>query len=61
LETLGNDVDFDSEESDAVKAKPQSKGHDARFDTVVIMERKDCDSTSGLTGVFSSLLALESY
>jgi hypothetical protein len=39
LDSLGNDVNFDHEETDTVKAKP------ARFDTVVVMDSSDCEST----------------
>ena len=49
LETLGNDVDLENEEADSVKAKPKSKGIEARFDTIVVMEKNDCQST-GLIG-----------
>jgi hypothetical protein len=49
LDSLGNDVDFDQEEADTVKAKPSMNGKPARFDTVVVMNTPDCEST-GLEG-----------
>ena len=49
LDSLGNDVDFDHEETDTVKAKPAIAGKPARFDTVVVMDSSDCEST-GLKG-----------
>jgi hypothetical protein len=50
LESLGNDVDFDQlEEADFVKAQPPISHKAGRFDTVVVMDDPDCEST-GLTG-----------
>jgi hypothetical protein len=50
LESLGNDVDFDQlEEADFVKAQPPVSHKAGRFDTVVVMDDPDCEST-GLTG-----------
>ncbi|KAG1837054.1 hypothetical protein DFJ58DRAFT_734596 [Suillus subalutaceus] len=49
LDSLGNDNDFDQEETDTVKAKPSLGGKPARFDTVVVMDTSDCETT-GLKG-----------
>ncbi|KAG0698801.1 hypothetical protein DFH29DRAFT_785561, partial [Suillus ampliporus] len=49
LDSLGNDVDFDYEESDTVKAKPPMGGKAGHFDTVVVMDGSNCEST-GLQG-----------
>ncbi|KIK34128.1 hypothetical protein CY34DRAFT_98527 [Suillus luteus UH-Slu-Lm8-n1] len=49
LDSLGNDVDFDYEELDTVKAKPPMGGKAGRFDTVVVMDGSNCEST-GLQG-----------
>lgn len=51
LDSLGNDNDFDHEETDSVKAKPSMGGKPGRFDTVVIMHTSDCETT-GLKGEF---------
>ncbi|KAG1737845.1 uncharacterized protein EDB91DRAFT_1249522 [Suillus paluster] len=49
LDSLGNDVDFDYEELDTVKAKPPMGGKAGCFDTVVVMDGSNCEST-GLQG-----------
>ncbi|KAG1816439.1 uncharacterized protein BJ212DRAFT_1480886 [Suillus subaureus] len=50
LDSLGNDIDFDQmEEADIVKAQPSISHKAACFDTVVVMDEPDCEST-GLTG-----------
>ncbi|KAG2029271.1 hypothetical protein BDR03DRAFT_881292, partial [Suillus americanus] len=49
LDSLGNDVDFDYEKLDTVKAKPPMGGKAGHFDTVVIMDGTNCEST-GLQG-----------
>ncbi|KAG0696668.1 hypothetical protein DFH29DRAFT_984553 [Suillus ampliporus] len=50
LDSLGNDVDFDQmEEADIVKAQPPISHKAGHFDTVVVMDEPDCEST-GLTG-----------
>ncbi|KAG2050853.1 hypothetical protein BDR06DRAFT_891000 [Suillus hirtellus] len=56
LDSLGNDNDFDQEETDTVKAKPSLGGKPARFDTVVVMDTSDCETT-GLKGKFQDPLA----
>ncbi|KAG1781476.1 hypothetical protein EV702DRAFT_962379 [Suillus placidus] len=49
LDSLGNNIDFDHEETDSVKAKPSIRGTPERFDTVVVMDTSDCETT-GLKG-----------
>jgi hypothetical protein len=51
LNSLGNDNDFDQEETDTVKAKPSLGGKPAHFDTVIVMDTSDCETT-GLKGKF---------
>jgi hypothetical protein len=51
LNSLGNNNDFDQEETDTVKAKPSLGGKSACFDTVVVMDTSDCETTS-LKGKF---------
>jgi hypothetical protein len=49
--TGSDDIDFSDEQRDAVKARPKFKGQqDARFDTIIVMENDECQST-GLKGL----------
>ncbi|KAG1842956.1 hypothetical protein F4604DRAFT_1884654 [Suillus subluteus] len=49
LDSLENDINFDHEETDSVKAKPSIGGKPGCFDTVVVMDTSDCETT-GLKG-----------
>lgn len=51
LESPGDDVDGEGLVKDWIKAVPPGKGKIGRFDTVVVMQTNDCEST-GLEGKY---------